>query len=94
MNDGVVKATGESVNAIQIGFYDAVWAIKAAMEQAQSIEPAEVAKVMPTVTFKSFYGETGFGGKAVYGGDQQMRLPVIITQLLGKDLKEVGRVQP
>lgn len=95
LNDGVMKATGESVNAIQIGFYDSVWAIKAAMEAAQSIDPAQVAKVMPTVTFKSFYGEsTGFGGKAVYGSDQQMMLPVIITQLEGKSLKEVGRAKP
>lgn len=93
LNESVKKATGESVNAIQIGFYDAVWAIKAAMEQAQSIEPADVAKAMPTVKFKSFYGETGFGGKEVYGSDQQMRLPVIVTKLVGTSLQEVGRVQ-
>lgn len=93
LNEGVKKATGESTNAIQIGFYDAVWAIKAAMEKAQSIEPADVAKAMPTVRFKSFYGETGFGGKAIYGSDQQMRLPVIITKLVGTNLQEVGRVQ-
>ncbi|MGH6627056.1 MAG: ABC transporter substrate-binding protein [Burkholderiaceae bacterium] len=93
LNEGVKKATGESVNVIQIGFYDAVWAIKAAMEQVQSIDPAEVAKAMPAVKFKSFYGETGFGGKAVYGSDQQMRLPVIITKLTGTSLQEVGRVQ-
>ncbi|AEB83871.1 ABC transporter substrate-binding protein [Alicycliphilus denitrificans] len=93
LDEGVRKATGESVNAIQIGFYDAVWAIKAAMEKAQSIDPAEVAKAMPTVRFKSFYGETGFGGKDVYGSDQQMRLPVIITKLVGTSLQEVGRVQ-
>lgn len=93
LNEGVKKATGESTNAIQIGFYDAVWAIKAAMEKAQSIEPADVAKAMSTVTFKSFYGETGFGGKAIYGSDQQMRLPVIITKLVGTNLQEVGRVQ-
>lgn len=93
LDEGVKKATGESINAIQIGFYDAVWAIKAAMEQAQSTDAAEVAKAMPTARFKSFYGETGFGGKDVYGSDQQMRLPVIITQLVGTSLKEVGRVQ-
>jgi len=93
LNEGVKKATGESTNAIQIGFYDAVWAIKAAMEKAQSIEPADVAKAMPTVKFKSFYGETGFGGKDVYGSDQQMRLPVIVTKLVGTNLQEVGRVQ-
>ena len=93
LNEGVRKATGESTNAIQIGFYDAVWALKAAMEQAQSIEPADVAKAMPTVKFKSFYGETGFGGKQIYGSDQQMRLPVIVTKLAGSNLQEVGRVQ-
>lgn len=93
LDEGVRKATGEGVNAIQIGFYDSVWAIKAAMEKAQSLDPAEIAKAMPTVKFKSFYGETGFGGKAIYGSDQQMRLPVIITKLVGTSLQEVGRVQ-
>lgn len=93
LNEGVRKATGESVNAVQIGFYDAVWAIKAAMEKAQSIEPAQVAKAMPTVRFRSFYGETGFGGKAIYGSDQQMQLPVIITKISGSTLQEVGRVR-
>ncbi|VVE50333.1 ABC transporter substrate-binding protein [Pandoraea terrigena] len=93
LNEGVKKATGETINAVQIGFYDAVWAIKAAMESAQSIEPAQVAKVMPTVKFKSFYGETGFGGKAIYGSDQQMQLPVIITKISGTTLQEVGRVR-
>lgn len=93
LNEGVRKATGESTNAIQIGFYDAVWALKAAMEKAQSIDPVEVAKAMPTVRFNSFYGDTGFGGKGIYGSDQQMQLPVIITKLTGTSLQEVGRVQ-
>lgn len=93
LNEGVRKVTGESINSVQIGFYDAPWAIKAAMEKAQSIDPVQVAKVMSTVRFKSFFGETGFGGKAVYGSDQQMQLPVIITQVVGTTLKEVGRVQ-
>ncbi len=93
LNEGVKKATGENVNSVQIGFYDAPWAIKAAMEKAQSIDPVKVAEVMPTVTFQSFFGKAGFGGKDVYGSNQQMRLPVIITQIHGSALKEVGRVQ-
>lgn len=93
LNEGVKKATGESINSVQIGFYDAVWAIKAAMEAAQSIDPTDVAKVMPTVKFKSFFGEIGFGGKAIYGSDQQMQLPVIVTKIVGSSLQEVGRVQ-
>ncbi|MCL1861122.1 MAG: ABC transporter substrate-binding protein [Proteobacteria bacterium] len=93
LDEGMRKATGEGVNAVQIGAYDAVWAIKAAMEKAQSIDPVAVAKTMPTVKFKSFYGETGFGGKDIYGSDQQMLLPVIITRLTGSTLQEVGRVE-
>ncbi len=93
LNDGVMKATGESINSVQIGFYDAVYAIKAAMEKAQSVDPKEVAKAMPEVKFQSFFGEVDFGGKSVYGSDQQMQLPVIITQISGTALKEVGRVQ-
>ncbi|MGK0566034.1 ABC transporter substrate-binding protein [Bordetella bronchiseptica] len=93
LNDGVKKVTGENINSVQIGFYDSVYAIKAAMEKAQSVDPQQVAKVMPDVKFQSFFGEVDFGGKSVYGSDQQMQLPVIITQISGTALKEVGRVQ-
>lgn len=93
LNDGVRKVTGEDINSVQIGMYDAVWALKAAMEKAQSVDPEQVAKVMPDVKFQSFFGEVGFGGMDVYGSDQQMQLPVIITQIAGTTLKEVGRVQ-
>src|SRR5690606_21899872 len=93
LNDGVRKVTGEDINSVQIGTYDAVWALKAAMEKAQSIDPEQVAKVMPEVKFQSFFGEVGFGGKDVYGSDQQMQLRVIITQSAGTTLMEVGRVQ-
>ncbi|MFT4066893.1 ABC transporter substrate-binding protein [Paraburkholderia sp.] len=93
LDDGVRKATGDSINAVQIGIYDAVYALKAAMEMAQSTAPADVAKVMSNVTFTSFYGnKSGFGGKAVYGTSQQMLLPVIVTQLKDGKLVEVARI--
>ena len=93
LDDGVRKATGDSINAVQIGIYDAVYALKAAMERAQSTEPADVAKAMSSVTFTSFYGnKSGFGGKAVYGTPQQMMLPVIVTQLKDGKLVEVTRI--
>ena len=72
----------------------AVYALKAAMEKAQSIEPVEVAKAMQTVSFPSFYGKSGFGGKDVYGSPQQMLLPVVVTQLKGGKLVEVTRLAP
>lgn len=94
LNDGVRRASGDSINAIQIGFYDAVFATKAAMEKAQSIDPSDVAKAMPTVVFDSFYGKSAFGGKEIYGTPQQMLLPVIVTQLKDGKLVEVGRIAP
>jgi branched-chain amino acid transport system substrate-binding protein len=93
LDDGVRKATGDSINAVQIGMYDAVYALKAAMETAQSTDPADVAKAMSRVSFTSFYGNrSGFGGKAVYGTSQQMLLPVIVTQLKDGKLVEVARI--
>lgn len=94
LNDGVHALTGESINAIQIGFYDAVMALKAAMEKSQSIDPAVVAKALPTVTFDSFYGKAAFGGKSTYGSPQQILVPVIVTQLKGDKLVELSRLVP
>nr|MBF0681867.1 ABC transporter substrate-binding protein [Pseudomonas sp.] len=94
LNEGGIKATGESLNAVQIGFYDSVMALKAAMEKAQSIDPKEVAKVLPETTFNSFYGPAGFGGEATYGSPQQILVPVIVTQMKGGELVEVSRIEP
>ena len=95
VNEDARAAIGESLNAIQIGFYDSVYALKAAMETANSIDPKEVAKVMPDVTFKTFYGgEIGFYGIDSYGSRQQMRLPVIVTQIQDGKLVEMARVVP
>ncbi|SAK94655.1 branched chain amino acid ABC transporter periplasmic ligand-binding protein [Caballeronia temeraria] len=92
LNDEARAYLGESLNAPEVSFYDATYAIKAAMEQAQSIDPKEVARVMPAVKFKTFYGgETGFGGKGIYGSDQQMALPVIVTQVENGKLVERAR---
>ncbi|WP_025597750.1 ABC transporter substrate-binding protein [Burkholderia sp. WSM2230] len=94
LDAGVRKASGDSINAVQIGIYDALFALKAAMEKAQSISPTDVARVMPTVTFPSFYGKSGFGGKTDYGSAQQMLLPVFITQLKNGKLVDVARIAP
>ncbi len=95
VNEEAKASIGESLNAVQIGFYDSLFALKAAMEKADSIDPAKVAEVMPTVTFPSFYGsEIGFYGKERYGSDQQMRLPIIVTQVQDGRLVEVGRLTP
>lgn len=95
VNEEARAAIGESLNTIQIGFYDAVYALKAAMEAAGSIEPREVAKALPDVTFRTFYGgEIGFYGMDNYGSRQQMKLPVIVTQVKDGTLVEAARVTP
>lgn len=94
LNDGGKVATGESLNAIQIGFYDSVYALKAAMEKAQSIDPKRVAAALPTVTFESFYGKSAFGGAASYGSAQQILVPVLVTQLKDGKLAELQRIAP
>jgi branched-chain amino acid transport system substrate-binding protein len=94
LNEGGRAATGESLNSVQIGFYDSVKALAAAMEKAQSVEPKAVAAVLPDLTFESFYGKSGFGGKAAYGSPQQILVPVIVTQLKDGKLVEVERIVP
>lgn len=95
LNEVVIKATGESMNAIQIGFYDAVIALKTAMEKAQSVQPEAVAKVLPEITFDSLYGsKAAFGGKQTYGSPQQILVPVIVTQMKGLKLVELQRIEP
>lgn len=95
VNEEARAEIGESLNAIHIGFYDSVYALKAAMEAADSVDPKEVAAAMPGVTFRSFYGsDVGFYGQETYGSVQQMRLPVIITQIQDGELVERGRVTP
>ncbi len=93
LNAIVLKETGESLNTIQIGFYDSVMALKEAMIKAQSTDPKVVIKVMPDVMFEGVFGKTGFGGADVYGSPQQMLLPVIVTQINGTKLKQVSRVE-
>lgn len=94
LNEGAKKAIGESLNAIQIGFYDGVMALKAAIEKADSVDPKAVAAALPTVTFDSFYGKSAFGGKDAYGSPQQILIPVIVTQIKDGKLVEVNRTPP
>lgn len=93
LNDGVKAQTGESINAVQIGFYDSVKALASAMQQAQSIEPKAVAKSLPEITFEAFNGTSKFGGKDTYGSPQQILVPVVVSQVRQGKLVEVERYQ-
>jgi branched-chain amino acid transport system substrate-binding protein len=94
LNNDLLAATGEPVSGTTLGAYDSPFALKAAMEKAQSIEPVEVAKAMPDITFQSFYGQSGFGGKETYEVAQQELIPVLVTQVQNGKLVELARVLP
>jgi branched-chain amino acid transport system substrate-binding protein len=101
--DAHQRAVGEAVHdkfgeypAISmIGAYDPVYALKAAIEKAQSIDPKAIAAAIPTTTFKSFYGgDVRWGGKDIYGADQQPQFPVTVSQIVDGKLVERARVVP
>ena len=94
LNVGMKAAVGEPINVIQIGGYDAVMALKAGMEAANSLEPKAIAAVLPKIIFETSYGKTAFGGKATYGSPQHMLVPVVVTQVKGGKLVELERVIP
>ena len=94
LNKGLRAAVGEPINVVQIGGYDAVMALKAGMEAANSLEPKAIAAALPKIVFDVSYGKTAFGGKDTYGSPQHMLLPAIVTQVKGGKLVEVRRLQP
>jgi len=86
---------GESLSSPPIGYYDVIYMLKTAMEKAQSVDPKDVAAVLPSIRFKTFYGgETGFGGKDIYGSNQQPILPVYITQIEDGKIVDRARIDP
>lgn len=94
LNEGMQKAVGEPLNPLQVGSYDAIYALKAAMEKANSLDPTVIAKTLPTITFPTSYGTTSVGGASVYGSPQQFLLPVMITQIQNGKLVELDRIWP
>lgn len=88
---GAMKALGEHMNAISVSAWDAMMAIRAAMEKAKSVDPDKVRQILPDVVFESSYGPAAFGGKDEYGSPQQMLLPILISQI--KDGKTIERAR-
>jgi branched-chain amino acid transport system substrate-binding protein len=93
-NDDAKAYIGESLSIATNGCYDGVNMLKAGIEKAQSLEPKDIAAAMPSVTFKSFYGDNiAFGGKEIYGSVQQPMLPVYITQIVDGKVVERARIE-
>jgi branched-chain amino acid transport system substrate-binding protein len=86
---------GESLGIPMICAYDPVYALKAGIEKAQSLDPKEIAAVLPTVKFRTLLGGMAhFGGQATYGSDSQAITPIYITQIVNGKLVEKARIEP
>jgi branched-chain amino acid transport system substrate-binding protein len=94
LNKGMIGALGETINPLQIAAYDSVYALKAAMESANSVDPKVVAKTLPNIVFETSYGKTAFGGTDMYGSPQQILIPVMVTQIQDGKVNEVKRIAP
>jgi len=94
LNEGLVKKLGETINPLQIAGYDMVYALKAAMEASNSIDPKVIAQTLPNIVFETSYGKTTFGGADMYGIPQQVLIPVMVTQIQDGKIKELKRIQP
>ncbi|MEI8400733.1 MAG: ABC transporter substrate-binding protein [Alcaligenaceae bacterium] len=94
LNQGMLAQYKEPLNPLQVSSYDSVYALKAAMESANSLDPKKIAEVLPTLIFETSYGKTVFGSKAVYDSPQQMQVPVMITQVQDGKMVELTRLIP
>ncbi|MDF1718350.1 MAG: ABC transporter substrate-binding protein [Antarcticimicrobium sp.] len=94
LNAGAREALGEPLNGITISSYDAIMALRAAIEEADSIDPAKVQAVLSSVRFESSYGPSGFGGEATYDYPQQLLIPVIVTRVENGKAVELTRSNP
>ena len=94
LNARALAELGQPLNQATIAAWDSVFALKVAMEQANSIDPKVVAETLPTITFESSYGPSGFGYADTYGLPNQMLLPVIITQVRDGKMIELDRIVP
>ena len=95
INEEATAYLGEPLGMSMICGYDPVWALKAAIEKAQSIDPKDVAAVMTKVKFKTLLGgDAHFGGKATYGSDAQEMTPIHVTQIVDGKLVERGVFYP
>lgn len=94
LNAGAREALGEPLNGITISAYDAIMALRAAIQKADSVDPAKVKDVLSSVRFESSYGPSGFGGEATYDYPQQMLIPVIVTQVQNGKAVELTRSNP
>lgn len=89
------KATKEintDLTMVSMSVWDGMMALKAAMEAANSVDPAAVRDMLPKVVFESSWGPAAFGRESLYGSPQQILIPVVISRIDQGKTVEVARV--
>ena len=95
LNKEETASAGEGLGSPQIGAYDMVYMLKAGLEGAQSLDPKDIAKAIPSTKFATFYGGmVGWGGMEAYGAIVEPKLPVFITQVVNGKLVDKAKVVP
>lgn len=84
----------ETLNAISIQSWDAIMALKAAIEKTETLDSEKLRAALPTVEVDSSYGPAVFGSEDYYGTPQQLLLPVTVTHIQNGTVEEVNRVNP
>lgn len=63
--------------------YDNLMLVAAAMNEAQSTDPAKVSKALETVSVQGILGEVSYGGEERYGITRSMTLPYSVAIVRG-----------
>jgi branched-chain amino acid transport system substrate-binding protein len=94
LNKASLEELKEPINALHLCAWDAVMALRAGIERAQSLEPKKIAEALPQTVFESSWGPASFGSAEVYGTPQQLLIPSIISQVRDGKPVEVSRANP
>jgi len=82
----------ETLNSISMQSYESMMALKAAIDEAQTLDADKIKEALAKVEVNSSFGVTKFGGEDIYGVPQQLLLPVTVTQIIDGAAVEVKRI--
>ena len=95
LNKDETAAIGEGLGTPMIGAYDMVYMLKSGLEAAQSLDPKDIAKALPSTKFATFYGGMiGYGGMEAYGINVEPKFPVYISQVVNGKLVDKAKIVP
>jgi branched-chain amino acid transport system substrate-binding protein len=84
----------ETLSAVSLQPWEAIMALKAAIEKAGTLDSEKLKDIMSTIVIESTYGPAMFGLEDFYGSPQQLLVPVGVTQIQNGTAKELSRVIP